>query len=36
MEDWITICKKKYPEEKEAQQGINENKNHHDYEQEAG
>ena len=35
---WKTdaICKKKYSEEKGAQPHINENKNHYDYEQEAG
>ena len=36
VEDWSTICKKKYSEEKGAQPSINENKNHYDYEQEAG
>ena len=36
MEDWSTICKKKYSEEKGAQPSINENKNHYDYKQEAG
>ena len=30
------ICKKKYSEEKGAQPSINENKNHYDYEKEAG
>ena len=36
---WMTEAqsvKKKYSEEKEAQPSINENKNHYDYEQEAG
>ena len=34
VEDWSTICKKKYSEEKGAQPSINENKNHYDYTQE--
>ena len=38
VEDWSTIliCKVKYSEEKGAQPSINENKNHYDYEEEAG
>ena len=37
VEDWSTICKKKYSEEKGAQPSINENKKkNYDYEQEAG
>ena len=36
VEDWSTISKKKYSEEKGVQPSSNENKNHYDYKQEAG